>query len=192
MKITNVEAITFRTKSRTRLSRWGYPVMLDEEVDTTRTITRISTDEGVEGYCLGGDPVIMERVIKPLLVGENPLDREKLWNWMDQMWTSTPYLTEAQAGIVDCALWDLFGRMLGLPVHKVLGGCRDKVKAYASTHPNMGGPEVYAQHALECKKQGYKAYKVHANIYWNPYTKEPWPQLPGFPKEDVEICRAVR
>ena len=38
----------------------------------------------------------------------------------------------------------------------------------------------------------YKAFKVHANICWNPHTREPAPQLPGFPKEDVEICRAVR
>jgi L-alanine-DL-glutamate epimerase-like enolase superfamily enzyme len=50
--------------------------------------------------------------------------------------------------------------MVGLPVHKLLGGCRDKIKAYASSRPNMGDPEYYAQHALSCKNEGYKAYKV--------------------------------
>ena len=82
--------------------------------------------------------------------------------------------------------------MVDLPVHKILGGARDKVKAYASTYPNIGKPEDYAEHALECKKQGYKAYKVHAYICWNPHTWEPAPQVPGFPKEDVEVCKAVR
>ena len=51
---------------------------------------------------------------------------------------------------------------------------------------------MYAEHALACKRQGYTAYKVHANICWNPHTRQPAPQLPGFPKEDVEVCRAVR
>jgi L-alanine-DL-glutamate epimerase-like enolase superfamily enzyme len=40
--------------------------------------------------------------------------------------------------------------------------------------------------------KGYKAYKVHAYICWDPRTGEPAPQLPGFPREDLEICRAVR
>ena len=59
------------------LGRYGDPI------DTTQTITRISTDEGVEGFMLGGNPEIISNVIKPMLVGENPLDREKLWNWME-------------------------------------------------------------------------------------------------------------
>ena len=73
-----------------------------------------------------------------------------------------------------------------------MGGARKKVKAYASSFPNLGEPEVYAEHALEAKRQGYKAYKVHAYICWDPYKWEPAPQMPGSPKEDVEICRAVR
>ena len=79
-----------------------------------------------------------------------------------------------------------------MPVYQLLGGTRDKVEAYASTYPNLGGPEVYEELARECVARGYKAFKVHANICWNPHTREPAPQLPGFPKEDVEICRAVR
>jgi L-alanine-DL-glutamate epimerase-like enolase superfamily enzyme len=74
----------------------------------------------------------------------------------------------------------------------LLGGVRDEIPAYASTAPNLGGPAVYAEHALACQRQGYRAYKIHAYICWNPHTDQPAPQLPGFPKEDVEICRAVR
>lgn len=191
MKITDVDVLKFLDTTRTHSSKWGYGVYGDP-VDTTQTITRISTDEGVEGFMLGGDPEIISNVVKPMLVGENPLDREKLWNWMDQLVTFHNVLPESEMGVVDCALWDLFGRYVGLPVHKILGGAREKIKAYASTFPNMGRSDDYAAHALACKEAGYKAYKVHAYICWDPIKWEPAPQLPGFPKQDVEICRAVR
>lgn len=160
-------------------------------MEQTMTITRIITDSGVEGCMLGGDREVNEKVIKPLLVGENPLDRERIWQWMDQV-TYTRGLSERDMGIVDCALWDLLGRAVSLPVHKILGGCRDKVRAYASSFDNLGTPEDYAQHAVACKKRRYKAYKVHAYIQWDPERRRPAPMRPGFPREDMEVCRAVR
>jgi len=187
MKITDIQVVRFRTTSRSWPTKWGYGIWGDEH-ESVSSITKIITDEGVVGYNLGGDQATMDRLVKPLLVGESPLDREKLWHWMDQH----SGFSEGLAGFIDCTLWDLYGRMVGLPVHKLLGGCRDKVKAYASTFPNMGQPEDYARHALDCKKQGYKAYKVHAYIYWDPYNWQPAPQLPGYPEEDIEVCRAVR
>ena len=192
MKISNVEVIELLTTTRGQGSKWGYGVYTPDERPATATITKISTDDGAEGYMLGGRKAEIEGVVKPLLLGENPLDREKLWHWMDQMITFGQRISEQDMGIVDCALWDLMGRLTGLPINKLLGGARDRVKAYASTAPNLGGPEVYADHVRACRQQGYKAYKVHANICWNPHTRQPAPQLPGFPKEDVEICRAVR
>ena len=45
---------------------------------------------------------------------------------------------------------------------------------------------------MECRARGYQAYKVHAYIYWDPYKNEPAPGKPAFPKEDVEVCQAVR
>jgi L-alanine-DL-glutamate epimerase-like enolase superfamily enzyme len=192
MRITDVEVIEFRTPTYQRPTRWGYSVWLDQPVETIATLTRIATDAGVEGYMLGGNKAAIERVVKPLLAGEDPLDRERLWHWLDQLVTFSGQLSERDLGIVDCALWDLAGRAAGLPVHKLLGGARDRVKAYASTAPNLGGPEVYAEHVRHCQAQGYTAYKVHANICWNPHTRAPAPQLPGFPREDVAICQAVR
>ena len=187
MKITDIQVVRFRTTSRSWPTKWGYGTWGDEH-ESVSSITKIITDEGAVGYNLGGDQGTMDGLVKPLLVGENPLDREKLWHWMDQH----SGFSEGLAGFIDCTLWDLYGRMVGLPIHKLLGGCRDKVKAYASTFPNMGQPEDYAKHALDCKKQGYKAYKVHAYIYWDPYKWQPAPQLPGYPEEDIEVCRAVR
>ncbi len=187
MKIVDIDVIRFRSTSRIHPTRFGY-YYWGPEHPTVSSLTRIVTDEGIEGYNLGGDPGTVERVVKPLLVGENPLDREKLWQWMSQH----PGFSEGLAGQIDCALWDLYGRMVGLPVHKCLGGCRDRVRAYASTWPNMGKPEDYARHAVAMKARGYKAYKVHAYIYFDPYAWEHAPQLPAFPRADVEVCRAVR
>lgn len=192
MKISNIEVIRFKTWTRDEPSKWGYR-QWGKKIESSESITKISTDEGINGYMLGGTREYIEGSVKRMLLGENPLEREKLWNWMDQLVTfGHNSLPEREMGMVDCALWDLFGRMVGLPVSTILGGARKKVKAYASTFPNMGRPEDYAAHAKACKDQGYTAYKVHAYICWNPHAWEPAPQLPGFPKEDVEVCAAVR
>ena len=50
-------------------------------------------------------------------------------------------------GVIDMALFDLAGNAAGMPVYKLMGGYRDKVKAYASTYPNMGSLQNYAEHA---------------------------------------------
>ena len=45
---------------------------------------------------------------------------------------------------------------------------------------------------FSANSRGYKAYKVHAYICWNPHKWEPAPQQPGFPKEDIEVCEWVQ
>jgi len=202
MKIVDIQVISFRVPVRGKRTRWGYverpqqgePIPPSEGI---QRITRIVTDSGAEGFAVGGahsyfyaaTPTDVERFVKPLLVGENPLDRERLWQWMTM---NRSGFTEALVGNIDCALWDLLGRIADVPVAKLLGGYREKVKAYASSAPNLGGPEVYARQALECRKRGYKAYKVHAYIYWDPHRTAPAPGMPAFPREDIEVCEAVR
>lgn len=192
MLITDIEVIKFNTTVQTKPTRWTYGIYSPKDQETTQTVTRVITDEGLEGHMLGGNKENIETIIKPMLVGEEAMYRERFWNWMDQSVTFSRQLPESDMGVVDCALWDLAGKYTGLPVNKLLGGTRNRIKAYASSAPNMGGAETYAQHALECKKQGYRAYKIHGYICWDPHKKAPAPQLPGFPEEDVEICTAVR
>ena len=81
MKITDIEVISFRTTTIHRRSRWGFLLWDPEPVETQESITKISTDEGVSGYMIGGDAAITDARIKPLLVGQDPLDRERLWTW---------------------------------------------------------------------------------------------------------------
>ncbi|MEX0762670.1 MAG: enolase C-terminal domain-like protein [Dehalococcoidia bacterium] len=195
MKITDIKLITFTVTGSGRRTKWGYgePGPAHE---VPHSITQIITDDGAEGYAEQGWPGYfyaprqdeIDNLVKPLLLGEDPMDRERLWQLMSRHLG----FAEGLVGNVDCALWDLAGRVTNLPVSKLLGRARDRIKAYASTAPNLGTPEQYAAHALECKKAGYKAYKVHAFIYWDPHKQAAAPGRPAFPREDVEVCRAVR
>ena len=90
---------------------------------------------------------------------------------------------------VDLALWDLAGRCLGQPVHRLLGAARDKVPAYASTMcgdelpGGLATPEDYAAFAMQCRERGYTAFKLHTwmpPIAWAPDARK-----------DVAACRAV-
>ncbi|MFO7917831.1 MAG: enolase C-terminal domain-like protein [Anaerolineae bacterium] len=194
MKITDIQVIPFRVPRKPFRNGQLLP-----ERNVIQTITKITTDEGAEGYYLGGkghgdrdglgpaDADIIENRIKSLLVGEDPYDREKFWHWM---WVAN--LPENIISVVDMTLWDLQARTMGVPVHKLLGGCREKVKAYASTFPNIGSPDVYAQHAAACKEQGYTAYKIHPYYFWDPQTGEAVPGRPSHIEEDIEACVAVR
>lgn len=194
MKVVDVQVVCFRTPRfvyRNReYTQQGYKV---------QTLTKIITDEGAEGYYLGGHghgdqdglPPDQRNMLlgraRSMLIGQDPFDRERFWHWM---WVSKTQ--ENILSVIDNTLWDLQARAMGVPVHKLLGGCRDKVKAYGSTFPNVGTVEDYAAHALECKQLGYKAYKIHPYYFADPVTFEPVPGRPSFIEKDIEVCYAVR
>ncbi len=93
-------------------------------------------------------------------------------------------------------MWDLAGKVTGYPVYKLLGGHRTKIRAYASTmvgddyEGGLNNAEAYANYAIECKQQGFTAYKLHtwAEIPW----KENTFRAKGNWKRDAEACQAVR
>jgi len=196
VKITDIKIKSFRTHA----DRWdnghGRPL---PHTELMQTVASIETDEGVTGYFFGGgshgdqeglnvvDQALLLGRIRSLLVGQDPLDREMIWKWL---WVAN--VSENVASVVDLMLWDLAGRHANLPVYKLMGGARDRVKAYASTYPNIGKPQVYADHALQCIKEGYIAYKIHPHYFWNPETGTPTPGRPSNIKADIETCRLVR
>ena len=81
MKIRDIEVIRFRTRTRQHPSKWGYGFW-GKETESSQSITRISTDEGIDGYMLGGTRHYIKGPVKRMLLGEDPLEREKLWNWI--------------------------------------------------------------------------------------------------------------
>ncbi len=102
-------------------------------------LVQVEADDGLVGLGLGGGgwpgAFVVDKYLSPLLLGENPLDIERLW---ERMYRAT--LRYGQAGIVimaisgiDLALWDLKGKALGQPVWQLLGGkARDRVGVYAT------------------------------------------------------------
>ena len=136
MKIVDVKVIPFSVPRRT-----FHAGKLLPESTITQTVTKVITDEGAEGYYFGGSGhgdmdgmspeqrAVLEGRLKNLVVGHDPFDREKFWHWM---WTAHT-IPENLMSVLDMALWDLQARLFNLPLYKLLGGCRDKVKAYAST-----------------------------------------------------------
>jgi len=144
-------------------------------------LVTIKTDQGVDGHAflgsamrgahLDGESLIQQ--LKPLVMGQDPLDRERLYQALMHRNRTTTYRA---IGAMDVALWDIAGKVAGLPIHRLLGSYRDHVPAYASSAV-LGSKEEYAAEAARFKSEGWTAYKIHP---------------PTDPDVDIEICRAVR
>lgn len=152
-------------------------------------VVRVLTDQGIEGNCFawggnhgGATAELIEQIVKPQVVGEDPHDTERIWQkmrWRDRFGGHMPrYLY----GPVDVALWDICAKAASLPLYKYLGAHDDKILAYASSG-YFPTPEQYAEDALKAREQGYTAYKLHP-----PSMVERGAAF----KKDVRACRAVR
>jgi len=141
----------------------------------------IATDQGVIGHAFlgsayfGGDldgPNLV-KYLKPILMGQNPLDRERLYQ---TLWSRSRSTTVRTIGACDVALWDICGKIAGLPIHRLLGSYRDRIQAYASSMI-LDTPQAYAEEALLYKSKNWAAYKIHP--------PHPW-------KQDIKVCEAAR
>ena len=141
----------------------------------------LSTDAGVAGHAFLGSALYPANVdaagliqfLKPLVLGRDPLHRERI---MRDLWTRSRMTSVRSIGAVDVALWDLAGKIAGLPIHSLLGTFRDSVAAYASS-AILGSPEAYAAQAVQYQSAGWAAYKIHPPQNW---------------RDDITVCRAVR
>jgi len=107
-------------------------------------VADIATDEGLrsQGYSMvfgggGAEAVLayLDTRLKGLLVGEDPLQVERLWDKMYRGDRGVRRVGIAGMAIsaLDIALWDLAGKVKGAPLHQLLGGAkRTKIPAYAS------------------------------------------------------------
>ena len=84
------------------------------------------------GLALSRD--IIHRVLKPALVGQDPLCIEKLWE--DMFWRVRGFGRKGVAfcaiSAVDIALWDLKAKLFGVPLYRLLGPFTDRVPIYGS------------------------------------------------------------
>lgn len=156
--------------------RFGLPGSEPEHVAGWLVIT---TDEGLRGYsyCRRGRILadLVERRIRDELVGVDATQREFLWHrmWEIDRIESFPLYIQ---GLVDEALWDLAGKLVGEPVHRLLGTYRQAIPAYAST-VTFGTVEEYLDVADQCLELGYPAIKLHG-----------W----GDARRDAALCAELR
>ena len=190
MKIVDMTVRTFTYPSRIVRDTEGH-THPGSEHEATQSLLTVVTDDGATGHCFGApSPQVLENVIKPAIMGEDPMYRERIWKTLHHWQRMSRDLTDRALGAVDMAIWDLVGRALGQPVYKLLGATRDKVPAYASTMcgdeipGGLSTPEEYGAFALQCKARGYPAFKLHT---WMP----PIAWAPD-PKMDIAACAAVR
>jgi L-rhamnonate dehydratase len=147
-------------------------------------IVKVSTDADITGYSdIETAPTIAKAVIEAprwseagmecfdglasLLVGENPLETERLWY---KMYRGSIYYGRRGVAIqaisaVDVALWDIAGKFYGVPVHILLGAkWREKVRAYASTlfRPQA---EAISEAAKVYLDQGFTAVKFGWGVF---------------------------
>ncbi|MBN1687197.1 MAG: hypothetical protein JW852_11110 [Spirochaetales bacterium] len=149
--------------------------------NTLLGVLEVQTDEGLAGHAFlgstsqGADAHVgpLMEFLKPLVVGANPLDTGAIWH---KLWALNRRVSTHAIGAVDIALWDIVGKAAAMPIHRFLGTCRDSMPAYASSDWKAT-PADYAEDALKFQSMGWPSYKIH------PHT---------VPKEDIEICRAVR
>ncbi|MCD6519586.1 MAG: mandelate racemase/muconate lactonizing protein [Anaerolineae bacterium] len=124
----------------------------------------IDTDSGPSGMW---GPIeeslayIIEKRLRPVLIGEDPQAIERIW---DKMYRYAIHGRKGETmmaiSAVDLALWDLKGKYLNAPVYVLLGGpTREKIRAYASMLGYSVEPKLAAQRAKEVVEEGYTATK---------------------------------
>ena len=146
MKIIEVNTYTVRP-------RWGF--------------VEIVTDEGITGW---GEPVIEGRArtveaavheLSDYLIGQDPSRINDLWQTMYRagFYRGGPILMSAIAGI-DQALWDIKGKVLGVPVYELLGGLvRDKMRTYSWVGGDRPSDVIAGMKALQAG--GFDHFKLN-------------------------------
>jgi L-alanine-DL-glutamate epimerase-like enolase superfamily enzyme len=157
------------------------------------TLVRVMTDEGIVGLSEIGwhDPRIfdghLDRVLRPQLIGADPLQpgrlRERLINGTREL----PYPTSsAFAGVIDIALWDIVGKRAGLPIYALLGGAaRTAIPLYWSVGAGFEKtPDQMVADVLRGRDQGFEAFKIRMD--WGPLHPD------VDPAKDLEMARRCR
>jgi len=159
----------------------------------TGHLVEVVTDEGITGWgeCFGpgnvaiANKVIVERVIQPMILEENPLNRDVLWHKVynllrDHGQKGMPI--QALSG-VDIALWDILGKVTGLSISRLIGGrFREQVPVYGYgmmlRRENLPAlMDRFEDEAAAIKSAGFVATKMKVGLG---------------PKQDVKLAESVR
>ncbi|WP_370949483.1 mandelate racemase/muconate lactonizing enzyme family protein [Amycolatopsis sp. cg5] len=117
------------------------------------TIVRVHTDEGVTGIGSGDTMAGFEQV-KHLFLGEDPLDIVRHVKAIE-----TANFHGGSYWPLEVALWDIIGKVAGLPVSALFGNSAKSLRAYASS-AELKPPEERVETALRAREAGFRAMKI--------------------------------
>jgi L-alanine-DL-glutamate epimerase-like enolase superfamily enzyme len=159
---------------------------------------KVVADDGTAGWGESGHSggllcaALVNQELAPLIKGADVFDADPLWSRMyfevDELGPSG-LAAQAIAG-VDCALWDLRGKLLQLPVWKLLGGSyRQTIPLYGSFSRSKSDTEYLtpaecARHAATLVAEGFRAIKVRLEIREEHADPTPDPAIPSFGKSE--------
>jgi L-alanine-DL-glutamate epimerase-like enolase superfamily enzyme len=180
MKITDIRVESFRWPRAKPISN-GKHTYTHSGVG----LVFIDTDEGTTGIGLGGNKggVVGATIesMKQHLIGEDPINVERLWHkmWVPKL-TGRRGLTTRGISAIDIALWDLRAKVAGMPLYKMLGGYRDRVPTYIAGgyYEDGKGLKELQQEVSEHVEGGARAVKMKVGAVSI--------------REDVERVKAVR
>ncbi len=128
----------------------------------------VTTDDGIVGYgealarySLRSYVSLIEDLLAPIVVGQDPFEVERLWQRMFRVFTGKAggVLLEAVAA-VDIALWDIMGKATGQPVHRLLGSMgRERIAVYASSI-SWGRDETAIAQTKAALAEGFTTIKI--------------------------------
>jgi L-alanine-DL-glutamate epimerase-like enolase superfamily enzyme len=147
-------------------------------------IVKVSTDAGITGYSdVETAPTVAKAAIEAprwseagmecfdglasLLIGENPLETERLWYKMyrGSIYYGRRGVVLQAISAIDIALWDIAGKFFGVPIHILLGAKRrSKIRAYASTL-FRSEPNAIREAAKIYMDQGFSAVKFGWGVF---------------------------
>ena len=164
MKITRIETLYLRLPQVKQQADSGQDVL----------IVRVETDAGVHGIGeVDSAPMAVKGVIEgpychplnsglaELLIGEDPLQTEFLWHKMyrENIYAGRRGIAIHAMSGIDMALWDIKGKVLGLPIWRLLGGgFHQRIRAYASSLFGATPGET-GERARRFRDQGFGAVK---------------------------------
>jgi L-alanine-DL-glutamate epimerase-like enolase superfamily enzyme len=139
-------------------------------------VTFIDTDEGITGVGTEGDQHTIMNVIRPLLLGKDPFNIERVENELGDAIRGRWELPTKTMAAIDNALWDIIGKACNQPLYKLWGG-KVNEPIHVRYWMDCRNPEEQAAEAVKAVERGWRAFKI---------------KLGTDPKTDVERVRAVR
>lgn len=166
---------------------------------------KIYTNQDIYGCGEGVDAVPgtyhFVKMLEQRLKGKSPLNVHRLFEDLRK----SGIFEGAQSGMyvavlsaIETALWDLTGKVFGMPVYQLLGGkFRDKIRVYCDTalyQSNLPTPADFAKAALEAKNMGFNAIKFDLDQRNDPkkYDLYNWTASPGELQRMVDQVAAAR